>query len=265
MFPVSRLRDRFRTKTSAVIWTPAELSLALWLDAADASTITLNGSTVSQWDDKSGNGRNATQATATYQPTYSVGVFNGMNALTLDGTDDFVAVNDYTSTNTQTFVVCRTSDVTTRRHVTRKGLSTGFLEYSLRTENGVLNALSVAASAASASISGATINTSMLLGHTWDGSEIRAWLNGVSGNATALSGTQFNGTLRTRIGASFASDSDASAPAQAWIGEIAEFIQLSSAISTSDRQKIEGYLAWKWGLEGSLPASHPYKTRPPTV
>jgi hypothetical protein len=32
-------------------WTPASLgaSLALWLDAEDASTITLNGSTVSQW------------------------------------------------------------------------------------------------------------------------------------------------------------------------------------------------------------------------
>ncbi|MFM5944980.1 MAG: hypothetical protein ACKO9G_16710, partial [Dolichospermum sp.] len=47
--------------------TPAQISTDLWLDAADSSTITLNGSTVSQWNDKSGNGRNAIQATATNQ------------------------------------------------------------------------------------------------------------------------------------------------------------------------------------------------------
>jgi hypothetical protein len=52
-------------------WTPADLSdKALWLDAADAGTITLNGSTVSQWDDKSGNSRNFAQATGANQPAY---------------------------------------------------------------------------------------------------------------------------------------------------------------------------------------------------
>jgi hypothetical protein len=52
------------------LWTPAQLTTALWLDAADASTITLNGATVSQWNDKSGNARNAVQATTAYQPLY---------------------------------------------------------------------------------------------------------------------------------------------------------------------------------------------------
>lgn len=33
---------------------------ALWLDANDSSTITLNGSTVSQWRNKSGNDRGLT-------------------------------------------------------------------------------------------------------------------------------------------------------------------------------------------------------------
>jgi len=33
----------------------------------------------------------------------------------------------------------------------------------------------------------------------------------------------------------------------------------------SNVQKAEGYLAWKWGLEGSLPSGHPYKMAPPTV
>lgn len=54
-------------------WTPAQIPTALWLDANDTSTITLNGSTVSQWNDKSGNGRNAVQATAANQPGWGVG------------------------------------------------------------------------------------------------------------------------------------------------------------------------------------------------
>jgi hypothetical protein len=51
-------------------WTPAVLSTALWLDAADASTVTLNNLTASQWNDKSGNARNVLQATAANQPLY---------------------------------------------------------------------------------------------------------------------------------------------------------------------------------------------------
>lgn len=55
------------------LWRPDELggSLALWLDAEDVNTITLNGSNVTQWDDKSGNNYHATQAVATDQPLYT--------------------------------------------------------------------------------------------------------------------------------------------------------------------------------------------------
>ncbi len=45
-------------------------SLVGWYDAADASTITLNGDLVSQWDDKSGNGYHVYQASAASQPKY---------------------------------------------------------------------------------------------------------------------------------------------------------------------------------------------------
>jgi hypothetical protein len=31
----------------------------------------------------------------------------------------------------------------------------------------------------------------------------------------------------------------------------------------NQRQNVEGYLAWKWGLQGSLPANHPFKNWPP--
>jgi hypothetical protein len=55
------------------LWTPAQLPTALWMDANDANTITLNGTTVSQWSDKSGNSRNVSQATAVSQPLYVTG------------------------------------------------------------------------------------------------------------------------------------------------------------------------------------------------
>ena len=57
-------------------------NLQLWLDATDSSTVTV-ATGVSQWDDKSGNGFNATQGTATEQPAYTTGV-----QVTLDGVDD---------------------------------------------------------------------------------------------------------------------------------------------------------------------------------
>ena len=45
------------------------------------------------------------------------------------------------------------------------------------------------------------------------------------------------------------------------IGEV--IIYNTSAISTTQRQSIEGYLAWKWGLTSSLPSTHPFKSVPP--
>jgi hypothetical protein len=33
--------------------------------------------------------------------------------------------------------------------------------------------------------------------------------------------------------------------------------------TTDNRQKLEGYLAWKWGMVPNLPVDHPYKTSPP--
>jgi hypothetical protein len=47
-------------------------------------------------------------------------------------------------------------------------------------------------------------------------------------------------------------------------GDVAEVIVCDAALSTGDRQKLEGYLAHKWGLTGNLPAGHPYLSAPPT-
>ena len=57
--------------------------LAAWYDAADAASVTLDSGRVSQWRDKSGNARHATNGTAgTTQPSYTTAGRNGLNVLT---------------------------------------------------------------------------------------------------------------------------------------------------------------------------------------
>ncbi|MGI9420409.1 MAG: hypothetical protein ACR2RA_21520, partial [Geminicoccaceae bacterium] len=60
--------------------------IGLWLDASDAATITESSGDVSDWDDKSPEGRDFTQATGTQQPT--TGTPNGRDGILFDGTDD---------------------------------------------------------------------------------------------------------------------------------------------------------------------------------
>lgn len=59
---------------------PTDISgLALWLDAADASTLTVDGSNLaSEWRDKSGNARHMTQASTLLQPSYGTQTQNSL-------------------------------------------------------------------------------------------------------------------------------------------------------------------------------------------
>jgi hypothetical protein len=38
---------------------------------------------------------------------------------------------------------------------------------------------------------------------------------------------------------------------------------LDTNITTTNRNKLEGYLAWKWGIQSYLPSGHPYLSAPP--
>jgi hypothetical protein len=46
-------------------------------------------------------------------------------------------------------------------------------------------------------------------------------------------------------------------------GKICEVILYNNAIDLATRQKIEGYLAWKWGMTSVLPSDHTWKNTPP--
>jgi hypothetical protein len=49
------------------------------------------------------------------------------------------------------------------------------------------------------------------------------------------------------------------------IGYIYEVIAYNSILSVLQRQKVEGYLGWKWGLQTNLPSAHPYFSASPTI
>ena len=104
-------------------FNPKSISgLAQWLDASDASTLTLASGAVSAWSDKSGNGRNASQATAASRPTTTT--VNGKTALSFDGTDDGL---DFTGTSRtdETWIIAaaQTADQTAQRSMLSDGAS----------------------------------------------------------------------------------------------------------------------------------------------
>jgi len=45
---------------------------------------------------------------------------------------------------------------------------------------------------------------------------------------------------------------------------VCEIIAYNRALGATDRQMVEGYLAWKWGMTTQLPKGHPYQTFPPS-
>jgi len=72
-------------------FSPSDLAnLFLWLDA-DAITGLNDNDAVVTWEDQSVNGRDFTQGTAGFRPTYQTGELNGLPVVRFDGTDNFLA------------------------------------------------------------------------------------------------------------------------------------------------------------------------------
>ena len=244
-------------------WTPTQISTSLWLDASDASTITLNATTVSQWNDKSGNGRNVSQANSSLQPLYTLNGLNGLNIADFDGADDVLnglAISNFVTNNSYSaFVVglartIATNDGDGYANEAFCGDAGGYIAMYLRSSNliGAYNwdgANKVATNAY-------TPNTVVIGYSELSSGSIRIRTNGGSETATVSSNTaSLAGAIQ--IGRNFNSNTFC------LDGKIAEVIFTNAALSTTNRQLIEGYLAWKWGLTSSLPNDHPYKNAAP--
>ena len=243
------------TNSDSVLWTPREITTALWLDAADADTITLNSGNVSQWDDKSTNNRHAAQATSTAQPIYASSVLNGFNVVRFDGTSDWLSGSMVTGESAYSMFAVVKVNADPAASQARSGCwdfsSAEFVSHYPFT-NGIIY------DNFASSVRHTTVNPAPSLA-SW-----RIYnADSAAGNWTSrLDGTQLFTTATNTVG--MPSSYAIGRGEDRWLdGDIAEFIVVPSVLSLSDRQKVEGYLAWKWGLEANLPSLHPYKDAAP--
>jgi hypothetical protein len=243
------------TTASANIWTPVYLAgKALWLDASDGTTITLNGSTVSQWNDKSGNGRNAIQTTAARQPAYTSGWRNGLPGVSFTAANqNWMSSSLSASSASETIVAVLSQGGSDTRSVIGANADGG-REIRFATDT-TLNFLRQA-QAGLATSGTMPSGPGFVMGFTYNSSTTTFYSNGaVSGTPASVNPNLVAG--RTSTIGSFGTSWDF------LTGTIGEFVVCSSVLSTADRQKLEGYLAWKWGLQTNLPAGHPYQSAPP--
>jgi hypothetical protein len=241
-------------------WTPANLgaALALWLDADDASTITLNGSTVSQWDDKSGNGKHMVQATESAQPTYTTTLSaHGRNVVGGDGTKFMEAANAFTGADSSMIVVGRINSFPPASFAGIFGSSSyGNLSLVYNTNQNYSGVNGSSRLLGAFNVLGVGNSGIEYLQHEKDASPSVTYIkNGGTISTNGAAGST-RGTQAHKLFVYSAPYLD---------GEAWEAILIDGLPSTEDRQKLEGYLAWKWGLEANLPVDHPYKTTPPTV
>lgn len=272
----NRLRQlggsRIRSFAGKRAWNPSLLegALAIWLDASDESTITLNGSDVSQWDDKSGNNKNAVQAAGAKQPAYTPNLLSGKHGVVFNGASDCLTVASLTlNTFTTVFLVLKnpSGGVFFLEHSINGNNFPGFYIYGDQAASSLTRRVATSnfANYGSGAWMGAsdtiiTINTTS----TPDvaGDIFRPFKDGTAlartpNAATTLTNSSVTETLN--IG----SRNDGAAVF--FNGNLYEMIICNVSLGVSDQQKMEGYLAWKWGLQGNLPANHPYKSISPTT
>jgi hypothetical protein len=233
----------------------------LWLDGADTSSISmsLTGSTLNTWKDKSGNGYNFTRAYSS-SPTIS-----NLGTGTAPYFDANQALYNTTIPFPKTYTIFSVANLTglppyhcyimhapyNADHI----IFFGAYVRDFATFAGPVGSWNDVNANSPTSTIASTSTTASLLCCTNDGTTLRPYFNGT--------------TLNTKVGTNASATGmfigDTYLPGQHWRGAIAEFIVYNKVLTTTERQQVESYLAWKWSLQTSLPSDHTYKIAPPSV
>jgi hypothetical protein len=213
--------------------------------------MTLSGTNVTQWNDKSGNGFNASsQLTAAVLTQNAI---NRLNSLLFNGTSRYLtSVTGFNNSAYTIFVVQYTTSITgggdsAGYQRTLHG-STGNQYVFIGTYNGNVATFTGSGSSwndvAANSINVYNYNSSHIVCMQVNGSILYPYTDGSS--QTTKTGT-------TGAFSNFYIGND-NANTQPWYGYISEIIIYNSAITTTQREQIESYLAQKWGLTATLPS-----------
>lgn len=241
-----------RTLNRLLITTEAQLfrlrvlnGLRLWLDASDIATITESGGLVSQWDDKSGTGSNATQGTGANQMTTDTNTMNGKNVLS--GVDsDYMAIPCAPTGIGSVFIVMKTppsfapalfspfgvNDGSNRRFYFRTEQTSGILRFGI----GTISILTD---------SGLSTSTDYIITGIAKGSEADLYVNGNAekiAQAYTFTGTSSDDFI---VGARTSSGT----PTEFFNGaDVAEALFYNRALSASEISSVHAYLSNKWGI-----------------
>ncbi|MFO0467483.1 MAG: hypothetical protein ACK5ZS_00835 [bacterium] len=240
------------------LWTPEVLRPDAWFDAADLSTITI-ATGVSEWRDKSGNARHASQATTGNQPAYSEFSFSGRPGLTFDGTSDFLSMTAWPQVNGHNvFCVADTTLIGTgaRIFINR---STGSAPFPPAAYFGLVGndrkpSIFWGSSSPSADLAIQASAVQRAAVFRWNISTGTASTEVDGSNLSSSSHAQTVLTNWTSIGSNFGSQHPAIV--------LSEFLVVTSP-GVAEAAAIHGYLSWKWGIR--LAADHPYANRPPLI
>lgn len=230
--------------------TVSGIGLQVWLDGADPAgtgTAPVDSSTVSTWVDKSGNGYNFTASSAaTYSAANKALYFNN---------------NYYTSSYTAApvtetgFIVFKFNSTNTPQIIV--GANNGGREFSGYNTFGYVGIIKSMV-AWGQTVSGVSNTTTTL--STWEITSQTNTYVSVNGNLT-LSGPTSIGTFTSGVLTGLGREGGSGGPVYGWVMEIVMF---NTQLSQTNQQKMEGYLAWKWGIQTSLPSAHPYYSAAPT-
>ena len=239
-------------------FTPIDIpGCQLWLDGGDATSVT-GTSTVTEWRDKSGNGRN-------------LGVGSGTTSYASNGvtlSTSYMFVDSAVDLTAFTFFIVAKSDVATNNQIVfgaRPDTSyvwnstDGFafyMDYQTSTRLYGETALG-----AQVSTNALTTSSPNIFAYTSGSTVINAHINGASGaGASSLN-------ARTYTAQGFAIGAEWDGFAYSYVNATAtiyEAIVYNASLTNVQRQAVEGYLAWKWGLNASLSSSNPLYKLPPS-
>jgi len=247
-------------------WDPTQMTTLAWYDATDGTYITQTGGLVDQWDDRSGNTRHLAQAGAA-RPTYAA------STVSFDGLAQYL-VNAlpfmYANGNLSVSCVAAINNAagTDRRLVSERSTAATAPFYGFENHNtdGSQMCMYIRNDANTAlrdhtplSNTGAFNNTQRI--YVWGdtGSRLMGFFNGAG--AVHANYTR-SGTLTPNR---FGMGGTVGATPGAFLDCDVNELIITDFLDIQARQLMEGYLAWKWGLEASLPASHPFASCEPRL
>lgn len=253
--------DRYdEARLQGRLWTPALLrssgKLWAWYDPHQSAITFATG--ISQFNDLSGRGNNATQATTTKQPAWSPANKWGRPAVSYDGTSDcfFTPDSGYNGTNgLAAFLAFERSNTaaTYRSLIGCNQAAAPAFRIDQTTNRLNLDRLGTTNLATTATACPVGFNVA---GFVCSTNLSQIWMNG------ALTQTATNPSFPSGIQTIGGIDQNPSFPFDALMGEV---VVMHFSPTAFERQSLEGYLAWKWGTVGNLVADHRCKNRPPLI